>query len=153
MNDWAALYWPQLVSAAFSGLATVVGGIVLYLVRRQLAALLGTQASAAEGAEHAEQGAISASQTAEVVGGLSGRLRAVERAVEGMKDAVSGSLGTRATEDLRFRRVEARLAELEQSRGGTHGRTAGADQLPGQGDSGSGGGDADRAAAMGSFQL
>lgn len=153
MNDWAALYWPQLVSCAFSVVATVVGGLVLFLVRRQLGAILGVQASASEGAEHAEQGAISASQTAEVVGRLSGRLRAVEGAVDGMKDAVSASLGTRAAEDLRFRRVEARLVELEQKRRGARELTTGTDPLPSESDRGSGGRDADRVTGMGRVEL
>lgn len=114
---WADYWAPNLTSwllgGAISAVASVIVGI---LVRRWLRQILGQQL---ETGRHAEQGAISASQTAQSVSAMQTgqadvvrRLRGLEGRVEGLGDAISASLGHRARDDLRFRDLEQRLEGL-----------------------------------------
>lgn len=119
---WEAFWWPNIAGALVSvGITTLVGVPLGFVVRRAWRQWLTTQERVAE---HALQASVSATQGAQdassVVTGQAEvvrRLKAVEGAVDGMKESTSASLGHRAREDVRFRGLEQRMAAAEQARG------------------------------------
>lgn len=115
---WQGYWLPHLIDWILGGAATTVVGLVLRRVLRQLRdAQLAAVKAATSGAQHAHVAAWQAAQANTSSSDVLQRLAGLEGAVEGMKGAVSASLGHRARDALRFHEIEQQLQQQRQGAG------------------------------------
>lgn len=121
--SWEGYWWPQLVSWTVGGAITAVVGVIAGVLFRRLV-LRPVRELLTQTAEHAQSGAVSASQAASDASAarvssadVIRRLKAVEGQVGGIRDGISASLGHRARDDLRFKSLSEQLEQLRADRG------------------------------------